>query len=180
VNVFSLCFNKTFFVYATNEGYDAEPHEGRTMTTAAEIAAIRFFDDLDTDDRTTMAQYAKRQSFPKDTIIFYEGDPGSALCVVLTGTIGIGKEAVDGTMQIVSQIGPQDIFGEGALIDDVRRSATAIAHTDASVLLLTKTGFDDMSLAHPQLAIKVIRRTARIIRNRLRKASADLVDLLPH
>ncbi|MBC7545443.1 MAG: cyclic nucleotide-binding domain-containing protein [Candidatus Sericytochromatia bacterium] len=150
------------------------------MPTLADIATIPFFEGLTADEHTALAQYATRQTFAKGAVIFYEGDPGNALCLVLDGAVTIGKEDVDGALMMVSMIGRQDIFGEGALIDDVRRSATAIAATNAVVLMLKKTSFEALSHEQPQLAIQVLRRIARIIRNRLRKASADLVDLLPH
>jgi CRP-like cAMP-binding protein len=149
------------------------------MITPDDIARILFFEDLPWDELKVVAGYMTMRQFAKGEVVFYEGDAANGMCFVVEGSVNIGKEAGDGTIKTVSIITQHGIFGEMALIDGSRRSATAVARSDVTVGTLSKDGFEKLIEVHPKLAIWVTRKIARVISLRLRKTSADFVDIMP-
>jgi CRP/FNR family cyclic AMP-dependent transcriptional regulator len=69
------------------------------------------------------------QIFSAKKVIFREGDPGWVAYVIREGSVSIVKRGDQGYVTLAT-IGPGEIFGEMALIDDGNRSASAIAATD--------------------------------------------------
>jgi CRP-like cAMP-binding protein len=149
------------------------------MITPDDIARILFFEDLPWDELKAVAGHITMRGYRKGEVIFYEGDSANGMCFVVEGSVNIGKEAGDGTIKTVSIITQHGVFGEMALIDGSRRSATAVARSEVTVGVLSKDGFEKLIESHPKLAIWVTRKIARIISLRLRKTSADFVDIMP-
>ena len=68
--------------------------------------------------------------YPKDTMIFSEGMPGSELYIIQKGSVKITK-IVENTEVLLAVLKASDIFGEMALLENKPRSASAIAYEDA-------------------------------------------------
>ena len=73
---------------------------------------------------------------------------------------------------------PPSMFGEMALIDGSRRSATALANSTVKTLSLKKKDFERLIENHPSVAITILRRIARIISMRLRRTNIFYVDAI--
>ena len=97
--------------------------------------------------------------------LFREGEVGDALYIVVEGQIDI---YVSG--QLLETLGPGDILGEMALIDDQPRMATAVARTDCLLTQVSKTHFLTLVQRNPRFALQVM----RIMSNRLRRAIPHL------
>ena len=97
-------------------------------------------------------------------VIFREGDPGEEMYVVQEGRVEIrvGEE-------VVETLGPGEIFGELALIDDQPRSATAVAVTASRVAAVPEARFHFMVQQTPRFALQVM----RVMAERLRRATAQ-------
>lgn len=93
------------------------------------------------------------------TVIFSERQPGNLMYVVLEGEIEIrvNKELLD-------LVKPGEVFGEMALVDSKRRSATAIARQPSRLAALDEEKFLAMVRREPQFAIVVMRILARRLR----------------
>ncbi len=66
-----------------------------------------------------------RKVFPAERTVFYEGDEAHCAWFIETGRVEIVKEGPGGRVPL-GVLGPGEIFGELALIDDAPRMATAI------------------------------------------------------
>lgn len=88
---------------------------------------------------------------PGDTV-FAEGSDEDFMYVVIDGTIDIyvGEKRID-----IS--GPGDLLGEMSLIDSNKRSATAVARTEARLARVHETEFLDMVVDTPFFALHVMR-----------------------
>ena len=91
--------------------------------------------------------------------IFKEGDPAAEVYVIWSGRVGIqlGNRLLD-TLEA------NEIFGEMALIDDKRRSATAIALTDVALVPIAEMQFLLLVTRKPAFALEVMRVLARRLR----------------
>ncbi len=104
-------------------------------------------------------------SFKAGDIIFREGDNALELFVIKSGQvrIQIGNRTV-------TELAPDTIFGEMALIDDEPRSATAIALTDVELVPVAEKQFLFLVSQTPYFALKVM----RVLANRLRETNRSL------
>jgi CRP/FNR family cyclic AMP-dependent transcriptional regulator len=100
--------------------------------------------------------------FKAGSVIFREGDEARELFVVKSGQvrIQIGNRTV-------TELGPESIFGEMALIDNEPRSATAIAVTNVELVPVTEKQFLFLVSQTPYFALKVM----RVLAERLRKTN---------
>ena len=116
----------------------------------------------------TIGQYRKNQ------IVFAQGDPADSIFYVQTGKVKITVVSEQGKEAVVAILGTDDFCGEGCLVGQPRRLATATAMTESSIMRLAKVAvtdvihkeaaFSEMFIAH------LLSRTARI--------ESDLVDQL--
>ena len=100
--------------------------------------------------------------YPKDTMVFSEGMPGSELYIIQKGTVKITK-IVDNTEVLLAVLKPGDIFGEMALLENKPRSASAIAYEDAYLLAVNKANFERMVQAQPQIVTRLTQLLAERI-----------------
>jgi CRP-like cAMP-binding protein len=98
------------------------------------------------------AQFTR--TYPKDTMIFSEAEPGSELYIIQKGTVKISK-IVDDKEVLIALLPAGDIFGEMALLENKPRSASAIAHDDVTLLAVNKQNFERMVQAQPQLITRL-------------------------
>ena len=138
------------------------------------------FADLEWAELKVLAQAMQGSRVAAGTTIFSEGEPGSYLCFVISGQIDIIKENQAGERKVVATVTPGRTVGEMAVIDGERRSATCIAAKESLLGVLTRTNFDLLMHHHPGVSSKLLLRLARMMSQRLRAASGQLVDYLDH
>jgi CRP/FNR family cyclic AMP-dependent transcriptional regulator len=106
--------------------------------------------------------------------LFKEGDAGDRLFVVVDGKLKLGTTSNDGRENLLSILGPGDMFGELSLFDPGPRTATATAVVDSKLLALANYQVIGWVKEHPQVSLQLLGRLAQ----RLRKANDVLSDLV--
>jgi CRP-like cAMP-binding protein len=96
--------------------------------------------------------------------VFLEREPGDALYVIEAGTIRIWVHDEDKHEVTLSELTRGAFFGEMAVLTGGRRSASATAKTDATLLCLSRDRFEAFLLQHPQAALEMIRSIAERLR----------------
>lgn len=81
------------------------------------------------------------------TTIMREGDVGDSLFVLLDGQVDVNKDDAAGHSRTVATLGPGDVFGEIALLNNVRRTATVAARSSVLLLTMDKQTFDGTLVA---------------------------------
>jgi len=92
--------------------------------------------------------------YPKDTMIFSEGQPGNELYILQKGTVKISKIVNDKEV-LLAILKPGDIFGEMALIENKPRSASADANEDVTLLAVNRSNFQRMVTSQPQIIARL-------------------------
>ena len=147
------------------------------VTKAADESLIRsapLFSALSDDDASALRASMTQVKVTKGHTLFKEGDEGDRLYVVLEGKLKLGTTSVDGRENLLSILGPGEMFGELSLFDPEPRTATATAVTDAKLLALAHDQVIGLVTAHPQASLELLRRLAQ----RLRKSNEILADLV--
>ena len=106
--------------------------------------------------------------------LFLEGDDGDHLYVIIDGKIKLGTKSVDGRENLLSILGPGEMFGELSLFDPGPRTSTATAVTDARLLSLGHDQVNPWVKEHPEVSLQLLARLAQRLR-RTNEAVGDLV-----
>jgi CRP/FNR family transcriptional regulator, cyclic AMP receptor protein len=107
------------------------------------LAGIEFFDMLDEDDRTALADVIDYEKLDEGQLLFQTGEPGESLYIVRSGEIELFIKDTAGQKIVLNVVRAGDMFGELSLLDSGPRSATAIALTETELLVLDR---DDLLL----------------------------------
>jgi CRP-like cAMP-binding protein len=111
---------------------------------------------------------------PKGTILFAEGDGGDQLYVIAEGKLKLGTSSGDGRENLLSILGPGEMFGELSLFDPGPRTSTATAVTDAKLLSLGQEKLLPWLVENPKVSLQLLARLAQRLR-RTNEAVGDLV-----
>lgn len=114
------------------------------------VQSIPLFANLNPKDNKEIIENIILKFYPKDTIIFNEGDEGDALYIIKQGVIRIYKLGKN-----ITELKDNDFFGEMALISDKPRVATAKTLTNTEIFVLKKTDFMKLISNDPNMAGKI-------------------------
>lgn len=131
----------------------------------AALKKISLFADLPDDMIAQIAQDVKELELTGGDVLFTEGEEGDALYFIQTGEVEIYQADQGKTLALLDS---GDYFGEMALLEEKPRSASARAHTDASLLSLERGVFLTLLENNPKLGLKI----TSTISNRLRTSMA--------
>ena len=144
------------------------------MATAEEslslLGQVPVFETLGPDDLQRVAEVAVPRTFPAHHVIFREGDESDTCYVVRAGHARAVREHADGRMIALAHFGPGDIFGELAMFDAERRSATVETLDDVQAIAVLGADMRRLLRRHPDIAVKLVIALGR----RLREANERL------
>ncbi|TAK20313.1 MAG: Crp/Fnr family transcriptional regulator [Chloroflexota bacterium] len=144
--------------------------------TIRALASAPLFSAFSATELATLAAQSRRRHYDDRDVVFYFGDPGNGLFIVLAGTIKIAVNAPDGQETMIALLGAGECFGEMAVLDGQPRSATASAMEKTETLFLPRTGFLAFLEQHRDAVHKIILLLAR----RLRETDEHVADLVFH
>ena len=119
---------------------------------------------------------AQKVRFPPGTIIFSRGDVGDALFLIREGEVEVLTPSPEDEEleDVVSVLGPGDLFGEMALVEHEPRSATVRAKTEVKAFRLPREYFEELMREESALALKIYKRLTIILSHRLRETTERL------
>lgn len=142
-----------------------------------QLKKVELFSGLKEEALRLIAQVATDESHAVGTKIFQHGDVGDKLYLILEGRVRISREVPGMGEEALAILGPGEVFGEMALIDEAPRSADARVHARCRVLAIPKDGFDDLLFLHKDLAYEVLWSIVRMLVSRLRETTDKLTFL---
>ena len=108
--------------------------------------------------------------------IFFQNDPGIALYIIIKGEILISHDE-DGERFDLALLGHGDFFGELALLDEAKRSASAIAMKESQLAVIFRPDLDEFVEAYPKDGVNILRGISTIVATRLRNLNQDYFSL---
>ncbi len=138
------------------------------------IRKAPLFSALDDDASHALRASMVALKLNKGQILFKEGEEGDRLYVVVHGKIKLGTTSADGRENLLSILGPGEMFGELSLFDPEPRTSTATAVTDVRLVSLAHDAVIGLVTSSPQTSLELLRRLAQ----RLRKSNEVLADLV--
>jgi CRP/FNR family transcriptional regulator len=138
--------------------------------SVALLGAVPVFETLAPEDLRRVAEVAVPRRFAAQQVIFREGDNSDTCYVVRHGHARAVREHPDGRTITLAQFGPSDIFGELAMFDDERRSATVETLDRVEAVAVAGSDMRRLLREHPDIAVKLVIALGR----RLREANERL------
>jgi CRP/FNR family transcriptional regulator, cyclic AMP receptor protein len=138
------------------------------------LSRAPLFEALDEDGAQALRSKLTDVELPRGDRLFDEGDAGDRLYVVLEGKIKLTRAASDGRENLLSVLGPGEMFGELSLFDPRPRTASAVAITDARLAALAHADLLSWLTGRPDVALHLLRALAQ----RLRRANDVMADLV--
>jgi CRP-like cAMP-binding protein len=132
--------------------------------TAALLGRVPVFEELADDDLKRVAEVTVPRRFAAAEVVFREGDDSDTCYVVHAGHARAIREHPDGRQITLATFGPGDIFGELAMFDDERRSATVEATDELEVLGILGGDMRRLLRRHPDMAVKLVISLGRRLR----------------
>jgi CRP-like cAMP-binding protein len=158
-------------------------------TTVELLRQVPVFAALEDRWLQVLAARTRRRQFRANEALFFEGDPGHSLYVVIAGRVRIETTTADGRPVHLAERGPGEVVGEMALIDGKPRMADARTAETSDLLILDRAEFVRCVEESPRLALGVMACLADRLRQAadqretlqadvLGRVSAALLDLL--
>ena len=134
------------------------------MSVTAILQQVPLFSQLAPMELERVAEITRERSYPRNSVILFEDDPGDALYVVAQGQVKVVLIGEDGREVILSVLGEGDFFGEMSLIDEEPRSAHVIAMEDSNLLVIRREDFQAILQQSPGIALALLRELSRRLR----------------
>ncbi len=123
------------------------------------LANVPLFQDVPKKSLHRLGETARERNYKAGEVIVKEGDEGVAFYLVTGGT----AESTRGGSKLATY-GEGDFFGEMALLDNHRRSATIKAITDVETIAISRWDFLSEVRANSDMALALLETLSRRIR----------------
>jgi CRP/FNR family cyclic AMP-dependent transcriptional regulator len=154
--------------------------KGQSALSAIELLrSVPLFADLEEGELERFSQVAVPRSFPAATRVFHEGDSSDACYIVSEGSFRVTREHSDGRAITLATLGPGEIFGELAMLDGDRRSASAESITDGTLLALPANDVRNLLSRNPEIALKLVAGLVRRLRAANMRLSRQSFQTVP-
>jgi len=141
------------------------------------LQSIPLFESLGKKDLSLILNIIHSRSYLTGEYIFYQGDPGIGLYVIREGKVRIIRSDEEGNEIELATFSKGDFFGELAMVDGEKRSASAVAKTDVSAAVIFKPDLDEFIEKYPKKGINILYGISKIIATRLRLLNEDFFSL---
>ncbi|MDA8962759.1 Crp/Fnr family transcriptional regulator [Pseudomonadales bacterium] len=128
------------------------------------MKSVEIFSGLSDAELAALEESSIRRSYPKNTVIINENDVADSLYVIESGKVKVYCSDKNGKEFIMNTLGGGDYFGELALLDDDRRSASVRTMEKADFCIIYKQDFNQVLDLHPNIAKTLIRNITRRVR----------------
>ncbi len=152
------------------------------MRIRDKLKQISLFSSLPGDERIIdkLQEFIGEETYPKGTYIIREGEVGDTMFILSKGSVVVEKKTNIGDSFPVVKLSDRmnAFFGELALLDNDRRSASVFAETDTVCYLIRRKDFNKFCGVFPQAGYQIVRQIAITLAHKLRKTTYDTMFLI--
>jgi CheY-like chemotaxis protein len=118
----------------------------------------------------------KARPFKKNQVIYYEGDKGNGLYLLLSGKVKTIKMAEDGRELMTGMYSADDYLGINAMLSNEEYADTATALEDSLLCLIPKEQLEQLLNLYPEIAREFI----KLLANDIREKEEQLLQMAYH
>jgi len=141
---------------------------------ASVLKEVPLFAEFSANELADLASFVRPRRYPRGSIIFHQGDPGTTLYLIETGEVKLTVTAESGKEVTLALLGPGAFFGELSLLDGGPRSANAVARVDSKLGVLDREHLLRVLVEHPTANASLL----SVVTRRLRRTTAQVHDAL--
>jgi CRP-like cAMP-binding protein len=138
------------------------------------LARAGLFQGVERSAVTALTKQLPLVDFPPGHVIFAEGEPGDRLYIITSGKVKIGRRYPGGRENLLTIMGPSDMFGELSIFDPGPRTSSATTITEVRAASMDRDALRAWIADRPEIAERLLRVLAR----RLRRTNSNLTDLI--
>jgi CRP/FNR family transcriptional regulator, cyclic AMP receptor protein len=120
----------------------------------------------------SLAKELQPVSIPRGNAVFVQDEPGQTLYIIMSGKVKVSRRTSDGRENLLTLMGPSDMFGELAIFDPGPRTSTVTTLTHLDALTMDRAALRTWIHRHPEIGEQLLRVLAR----RLRRTNDNLID----
>jgi CRP/FNR family cyclic AMP-dependent transcriptional regulator len=154
-------------------GYKSN-HKSENISTIDLLSRVPLFEDLSRRELSSVEQILHRRRYLQNEVIFRQGERGIGMYILEKGVVTLSSEPV---VHQLCELKEGDFFGEVALLDELPRSATAVAKTDCEIFGFFQPDLFGLIKRDSRLGVKIVVRVSRIIGQRLRQSNERALAL---
>lgn len=135
---------------------------------------VDIFSDLENRALQELSNLFSEKRYKQGETIFEEDSIGNSMMIINSGEVRVSQTPNPDTEEALIVLKKGDFFGEMAVLEDLPRSATTIAHTDAAILEISREHFIKFIELDSNSGLKILIKLAKIVSARLREADKKL------
>jgi len=148
----------------------------QTDSVAAALQQTAIFGELRDSALRELAQVCLQRTYRRGQFLWYEGDPGDYLVVIVRGLVKVTVTSPRGDEMLLVTLGPSEVVGELSVIDGGARSASVVALTPTTGIVIGRAPLIALMQRSPELLDVLLRSMGALVR-RLTERATDLVFL---
>jgi CRP-like cAMP-binding protein len=148
----------------------------QTPDQGTRLKGSGFLASLHPAEQGALLALGRTVRFHRDATIFSEGDVSGRVVVLVRGRVKVSSDRSEGREVVLAIRGPGDLIGELSSIDDHPHSATCTAMEPVEALVISSEAFLDFLVAHPHVALHLL----RMLTGRLRDADRKRIEFGGH
>jgi CRP/FNR family transcriptional regulator, cyclic AMP receptor protein len=117
---------------------------------AKRLEPLPLFRDLSRKDREQIARWTDEVDVPAGYHLLEQGRLPHEFFVIETGTVSVAKDG-----EHIADLGPGDFFGEIAIMEHDRRTASVVATTPVTAIVMLARDFETMAGVMPHIAEQI-------------------------
>lgn len=130
------------------------------MSLETKLSGVPLLAGLDARTISRLAAHGTRRTYAPNELIIKQGEPAAALYIILRGRVMVEQEVGD-RCELMMQFGPNEFFGEVALIENAPRNASVRALEETECILLVAWEFTALVKEYPEVAEVLLRELIR-------------------
>jgi len=144
-----------------------QPNQGESEELSALLGRQPVFDNLTNRDLKRVERIVHRRLFAAGETVIQAWVPRSGLFVVASGSVDVVRQLTTGGSVVIGSLGPGELLGEFAILDDSPRSTSIVAAEPSDMIGFFRPDLMDMVQTDPKLGFKILYRVSQIMTGRL-------------
>ena len=161
--------------------YTEDPEWGRTidpkrrqMALIGLLRGFPIFETLTWSELTKIERIVHQRHFVAGEVVIRAGAPRSGLIVIYSGSVHIVRKNEDGSSLVVGDLGPGELVGEFAILDDSPRSTSVVAAEPSELIGFFRPDLMQLIETDPRMGFKILYRLSQILVEHLRDVAEGL------
>lgn len=147
---------------------------GRSAIRIEQVQQADLFSNCTKDELRIIASLTTMKDVGSGAVLAEQGRAGREFFVVTEGSATASRNG-----QWLAELGPGSFFGELALLDGGPRTATVVADSDMTLLVLSRTEFKSLQFSAPSVAYKMLVELGARLRRNYAVSDGTSATLLP-